>query len=92
MIDFVESINSKYIWNNEKFFLPNQPVRLDTPPTPNTDSLLSYYKCKGCIDYGDNLEDEWFDERFIIIIKLFFTFYNSISFYNLGSSFIYSLI
>ena len=61
MIDFVESINSKYIWNNEKFFLPNQPVRLDTPtPTPNTDSLVSYYKCKGCIDYGDNLEDEWF--------------------------------
>lgn len=70
MLDYVESLTASYIWNNEKFYI-NKPVKA------TSDQQIDY-TCFGCVDFGDNLEDEWFivyllfklTEKFNIIAKV----------------------
>jgi hypothetical protein len=50
IIEYIEQLSQHYIWNNEKFQL-KKPIESN-----NNNCYLSY----GCIDFGDNLEDEWF--------------------------------
>jgi hypothetical protein len=57
MLDYIEKLNGNYIWNNEKFNL-NRPQ-----PLNDTCSV-----CSGTLDFGDNLEDEWF--VVYLIVKL----------------------
>ena len=51
IVDFVQSESSEFIWNNERLSLPENPVKANN---------YSYYICEGHLDFGDNLEDEWF--------------------------------
>ena len=50
IIEYIEQLSQHYIWNNEKFQL-KKPIESN-----NNNCYISY----GCIDFGDNLEDEWF--------------------------------
>jgi hypothetical protein len=50
IIEYIEQLSQHYIWNNEKFQL-KKPIESN-----NSNCYLS----SGCIDFGDNLEDEWF--------------------------------
>jgi hypothetical protein len=57
IINYVEEVAADYIWNNERFYL-DKPARStgdksDLSPRP-------IYTSSGCLDYGDNVEDEWF--------------------------------
>lgn len=49
MLDYIVKLNGNYIWNNEKFSL-TRPQRLNE----------TCFLCSGSLDFGDNLEDEWF--------------------------------
>lgn len=49
LTDQLKKLSSNYIWNNEKFAL-NKAHRLNEP----------YFVSSGTLDFGDNLEDEWF--------------------------------
>jgi hypothetical protein len=50
LVDHLKKLTAAYIWNNEKFVLDKAPQRLNEP----------YFVCSGSLDFGDNLEDEWF--------------------------------
>jgi hypothetical protein len=52
MINYVEEVAADYIWNNERFYL-DKPIR-------NSKSNQWIYTSSGCLNYGDNVEDEWF--------------------------------
>lgn len=51
----LHSLSSSYIWNNEQFRL-NEPNQCET----DVNKPFSIYSSEGSIDFGDNLEDEWF--------------------------------
>ena len=57
MLAYIEKLTTKYTWNNEKFNLA-RPSRVHEP----------YFVCTGTLDFGDNLEDEWF--VVYLIVKL----------------------
>ncbi|CAF0717405.1 unnamed protein product [Brachionus calyciflorus] len=61
MIDYAESLTSNYIWNNEKFYL-NKPISTWSQPeyTFGLQNNPIDYTCYGCVDFGDNIKDEWF--------------------------------
>ena len=62
MLDYIEKLNGNYIWNNEKFNL-NRPQPLNE----------SCFVCSGTLDFGDNLEDEWFVVYLIMKLSTKFT-------------------
>ena len=51
MINYVEELTADYIWNNEHFYLDK--------PSKHA-SAKSTYTSTCVVDYGDNLDDEWF--------------------------------
>lgn len=51
LVECVESLTQGYIWNNEKFEL-SKPVMLGKDE--------NIYVCHGRVDFGDNIDDEWF--------------------------------
>lgn len=55
IIGFVESLSNGYIWNNDKFSLTKPSLASN----PKNDSE-NIFQCTGEIDFGDNIEDEWF--------------------------------
>lgn len=56
IVDFVETLAHGYIWNNDKFSI--------SKPKPATttgkDDPTRIFVCTSEIDFGDNIEDEWF--------------------------------
>ena len=58
IIEHVEELSRNYIWNNEKLHL-SKPVPASSSSSSAAAGSL-FYTCHGCIDFGDNLEDEWF--------------------------------
>jgi hypothetical protein len=58
IIAHTEALSSKYIWNNQSFFL-NKPVKCEALKDEKLDKFL-FYSCSGLCDFGDNLEDEWY--------------------------------
>lgn len=61
MLDYVEDLTSNYIWNNEKFYL-NRPISTSSQPEylHNIEQNPIDYTCYGCVDFGDNIKDEWY--------------------------------
>ncbi|RNA37493.1 Ecdysoneless -like protein [Brachionus plicatilis] len=61
MLDYVEGLTSSYIWNNEKFYL-NRPISTLCQPEylHSIEQSPIDYTCYGCVDFGDNLKDEWY--------------------------------
>lgn len=59
IIECTELLGSKYMWNNESFFL-TKPIRCEKIFGVVSTSKKVYYSCMGVCDYGDNIEDEWF--------------------------------
>lgn len=53
IIEYIEQLSQNYIWNNQKF-------QLKKPIECNSSQEKRCYVSSGCIDFGDNLEDEWF--------------------------------
>ena len=56
VVDYVETLAHGYIWNNDKFNI--------SKPKPSTttgkDDSTRIFVCTSEIDFGDNVEDEWF--------------------------------
>jgi hypothetical protein len=60
MKDHLDSLSSFYIWNNERLILDESKLQLITSKKETNFNDKSIYLYKGQIDFGDNLEDEWF--------------------------------